>query len=203
MQLTIIFTIVLLILSSCGQTENKSDISEKKEIVSPKAEKKITEDSLRNPYSEYYLNDLNLRKVAQLIIQDSVQPIDNKVTFSILDSVTRGNFETRNYFSKAFDIIIIKSDGALSEVIGSYCIKSIYNNPNELLGWLSSGKFESSTESIASYIAYELVMGEKPEKEKEELIKKINADALNTSHYTYSKKFIVQINNAFELQKEE
>jgi hypothetical protein len=150
-----------------------------------------------------YLIDLDLRTIAQLIVQDSVQPLDNKVTFSILDSVTSGTTETRTYYSKAFDKIILKSDGALSEVIGSYCIKSIINNPNELLEWISSGKFESPSESIANYIAYDLVMGEQPKKEKAELFKKIKSDALNKSTSKFSIKFIDQINKEFELLFEE
>lgn len=128
MQLTFLIPIALIFLTSCKQEVNKSDASVKKEIQSSKEEKKITEDSLRNPYTEYYLSDLDLRTIAQLIVQDSVQPTDNKVTFSILDSATSGKTETRTYYSKAFDKIILKSDGALSEVIGIYCIKSINNN---------------------------------------------------------------------------
>lgn len=155
-------------------------------------------DSLKNPISQYYLADLNLRDVATLIAEDSVQPMDNIVTFSILDSVTEGNPATRNYFAKAFDVIIIKSDGALSEVIGLYCIKSIYNHPNELLNWLSTGKMESTHESIAGYIAYELVMSDELEKEKENLINRIKLDAVNSSTKVNSEKFIALIEEKFE-----
>lgn len=67
-------------------------------------------DSLRNPFSQYYLTDLNLREVAELIVKDSIKSSDNNVTFSILDSVVDGNKESRNYFANAFDVIIIRSD---------------------------------------------------------------------------------------------
>ena len=73
-------------------------------------------DSLRNPISQYYLTDLNLRNVAKLIVEDSIQPLDNDVTFSILDSVTEGNLETRNYFAKAFDVKFAGKDGKLDYV---------------------------------------------------------------------------------------
>lgn len=203
MQLTFLIPIALIFLTSCKQEVNKSEVSTKKKIQSTNQEKNIIEDSLRNPYSEYYLSDLDLRTIAQLIVQDSVHPIDNKVTFSILDSAASGKTETRAYYSKAFDKIILKSDGALSEVIGSYCIKSITNNPNELLEWISSGKFESPSESIANFIAYELVMSEQPKKGKAELFKKIKSDALNKSTFKFSKKFIDQINKELELLFEE
>lgn len=160
-------------------------------------------DSLRNPFSEYYLTDLNLREVAHLIVTDSIQPLDNIVTFNILDSIAEGNQSTRNYFSDAFDVIILKSDGALSEVIGQYCIKSIYNNPNELLYWLKIGKMESSPESIIGYITYELVMSNEPEKEKEDLIKRIKHDAKNSSTIEYSEKFTVLIEEEFKRQLNE
>jgi len=123
-------------------------------------------DSLRNPYSQYYLTDLDLRKVGQLIVSDSIQPLDNNITFSILDSVTTGDTETRNYFIPAFKAILIKSDGALSEVLGIYCIASINNNRNELLQWLSSGKLGTTQESIVQYIVYELFMSETPKEDK-------------------------------------
>lgn len=158
-------------------------------------------DSLRNPFSEHYLTDLNLREVARLIVDDSVQPTDNIVTFSILDSVVQGNEETRDYFADAFDVIITKSDGALSEVIGQYCISSIYNHPNELLIWLSTGRFESSPESIAQYIVYELIMGENPEKEKEELVHRIIRGSIKKSRFLkFTNNFIDLINKDFELQ---
>ena len=158
-------------------------------------------DSLRNPFSQYYLTDLNLREVAQLIVEDSIQPIDNIITFSILDSVAQGKEDSRNYFADAFDVIITKSDGALSEVIGQYCITSIYNNPNELLKWLFSGRFESSPESIAQFIVYELLMGENPEKEKEELVNRIISDSIKTSRFLkFATNFIDLINKDFELQ---
>ena len=160
----------------------------------------IEKDSLRNPYSQYYLTDLELREVAQLIVEDSIHPTDNNVTFSIMDSIVSGNLESRNYFSTAFDVIVIKSDGALSEVIGQYCINSIYRNPNELLNWLSIGKLESTPESIVGYITYELVMANAPKKEKEGLINKIMDDAKNSSFKEYTNKFIALIEDEFERQ---
>lgn len=160
-------------------------------------------DSLRNPFSQYFLTDIELREVAQLIVKDSIQPSDNNITFSILDSIVNGNQETRNYYEDAFDLIIIKSDGALSEVIGQYCINSIYKNANELLNWLSNGKMESTPETIAGYIAYELVMSEEPEKEKQNLIMRLKHDAKNTSIIQYSNKFINLIEDAFKHRLEE
>lgn len=157
-------------------------------------------DSLRNPYSPYYLTDFKLREVAQLIVQDSIHPTDNNVTLSIMDSIVSGNLESRNYFSNAFDVIIIKSDGALSEVIGQYCINSIYNNPNELINWLYIGKLESTPESIVGYITYELVLANDPKKEKEDLINKIMHDAQNSSLIEYANKFVALIEDDFERQ---
>ncbi len=157
-------------------------------------------DSLRNPISEYYLTDLKLREVAQLIVNDSISPTDNNVTLSIMDSVVNGTPESRNYFSNAFGIIIIKSDGALSEVIGQYCINSIHRNPNELLSWLSAGKLPSTPESIAGYITYELVISSTPNKDKEELINKIKHDANTPYQIKYANKFITLIEDDFERQ---
>lgn len=160
-------------------------------------------DSLRNPISHYYLTDLELREVAQLIVKGSIDPSDNIVTLSIMDSVVHGSLESRNYFSNAFGIILIKSDGALSEVIGQYCINSIHNNPNELLSWISAGKLPSRPESIAAYITYELVMSNTPNKDKEELINKIKHDANTPYLIKYANEFITLIEDDFERQSGE
>ena len=160
-------------------------------------------DSLRNPHSNYYMTDLDLRDVARLMLEDSIHPMDNTITFSILDSVTAGNQSTREYFAEVFALILNRSDGALSEVMGIYCIASIYNNPNELLQWLSSGKLEVDLESVAGYISYELVMSEDPHRDKKELIKRIKDDAKNTSLVKYADDFIAIIEKEFERQMDE
>ncbi len=163
-----------------------------------------TSDSLRNPNSQYYLTDLNLRDVAQLIVLDSIQPTDNVVTFNILDSIVDGNESTRNYFAEAFDVILNESDGTLSEVLGQYCIRSIYYNQNELLDWLSSGRFKTSPESVAQFIAYELVMNSNPEKEKKELINKIIYYPVKKSSFIeFQKRFVNLIDEEFKRQLEE
>ncbi len=163
-----------------------------------------TSDSLRNPNSQYYLTDLNLRDVAQLIVLDSIQPTDNVVTFNILDSIVDGNESTRNYFAEAFDVILNESDGTLSEVLGQYCIRSIYYNQNELLDWLSSGRFKTSPESVAQFIAYELVMSSNPEKEKKELINRIIYYPLKKSSFIeFQKRFVNLIDEEFKRQLEE
>ena len=190
----IIFIVGFLI----GCNTHEDDIhSETIKIKSESAE--LIPDSTRNQYSQYYLTDLNLREVADLIVNDSIQPIDNNITFSILDSVTKGNKTTRDYFRAAFDIIIIKSDGALSEVIGLYCISSINENPNELIGWITNGKMEATTESIAGYIVYELKMADNPISKKNKLIKTIeNNHQPNESDRSHTDYFIKLIDQAFE-----
>lgn len=87
-------------------------------------------------------------------------------------------------------------------MIGLYCIKSIYNNPSELLYWISTGKLEASPESLSEFIAYELVMADDPKNEKKELIKSIKNDAINSTLVEYSNKFISLINEKFEILKE-
>ncbi len=160
-------------------------------------------DSLRNPHSTYYMTDLDLSDVARLMLEDSIHPMDNAVTFAILDSVTAGSLETRRSFVEVFALIINRSDGALSEIMGIYCIASIYNNPNELLEWLSTGKLKADPESIIGFITYEFVMGEDPYRDKKELIKRIRNDAKNTSLVEYSDGFITIIEKEFERQIDE
>lgn len=80
------------------------------------------DDSLRNPVSEYFLTDMPLRSVAALIMSDSLMPSDNIVTMRIIDSATGDNARSRAYYFKALNKIALKSDGALSEILGDYLI---------------------------------------------------------------------------------
>jgi hypothetical protein len=118
-------------------------------------------DSLRSSLSQYYLTDLNLRDVANLIISDSVRPMDNYVTFNILDSISSESKQTRDFFYPAYQNILNKSDGALSEVMGIYSLKFIKNYPSEFFSKYvncEKKKCQNEFEIILDYVQYEFEM---------------------------------------------
>lgn len=50
--------------------------------------KNMLEDSLRNPYHNAYLTDLSFNEIGKLYLKDSIIPMDNNVTFALLDTIS-------------------------------------------------------------------------------------------------------------------
>lgn len=94
-------------------------------------------DSLRDPAHWAYMSDLPLKTVAKLILSDSIEPSDNKFTFAMLDVIFTCDKSEQNFYLDVFDKIMRKSDGALSEAIGTYTYKFIQIQPIVLLKHLS------------------------------------------------------------------
>ncbi len=130
----------LALLFSCGETatpetepsfiDTTSQIATTAISQEPSEPKEIT-DTLRNPYHESYLTDLPLRKVGQLILADSVMPLDNGVTFKCMDSILSDHITTRDFFFPVFLKILDKADGALSEVVCLFTKNYIERFPKE------------------------------------------------------------------------
>ena len=133
-------------------------------IIKETAPKKQSFDSLHHPFSDAYLTHLPLRRVAELFLMDSIQPLDNRVTFACLDSLSDKNAETRAYFFPACLKIISKSDGALSEIVGLYLIEFGKNYPEEFATRLLSLN-NSLINDFVSHIAYELSFADEPQKD--------------------------------------
>lgn len=104
-----------------------------------------------NCYAKYnfdkFLNDSSISDAAKLIYQEKIIPSDDSLTFSVIDSMLCYNKENRNFYWKVVTNILKKSDGALSEALGSK-IKNIFENqPDLLLNFLySKNKFVTNTE---------------------------------------------------------
>ena len=112
-------------------------------------------DTLRDPNSYSYLTNLPLRQVADLILNDSIRPSDNKVTFDCMDSISSSNIETRNFYFPVFLKIVDKADGALAEAVGGYIKTYVEKYPKELIekaNQLSEEQFQS----LASFTGDEL-----------------------------------------------
>ncbi|MDQ3050763.1 MAG: hypothetical protein M3Q95_07760 [Bacteroidota bacterium] len=99
--------------------------------IKSKPDTTIITDSLKNPSGYYYLSDLPLRQVATLLLNDSLHPSDNNITFNCMDSIATDNIETRNFYFPVFLKILDKADGALAEVVGMYVVNYIEKYPKE------------------------------------------------------------------------
>jgi hypothetical protein len=130
------------------------------------------EDTLRLPSHQYYLADLSQQEISRLILEDSLQPSDNEVTFALMDSLSSPNKATRDFVFPAFKVVVEKSDGALAEVVGLYAIKYVEAFPKEFAERYSCCLEELS--QLTNYIGYEIMMSEEPETEYKLLLEKIN-----------------------------
>ncbi len=90
-------------------------------------------DSLRNPYHFYYMADLSLKKAGELILNDSIHPSDNFITFSLMDTISGCKENDLNFFLKVFEKILNDADGALAEAVGSNTWNFIENRPVEFI----------------------------------------------------------------------
>ena len=95
-------------------------------------------DTLRIKYHYYYLADIDSQTIAELFINDDLQPSDNFITFRVLDSLTSSNKQTRKYYLPVFNKILKQSDGALSEVIGTPIVEFLKQYPTEFARTIKS-----------------------------------------------------------------
>ncbi len=122
---------------------------------------------------------------AQAILDDKVNPSDDDCTFDCLDRITSKNIEERKYYFEVLKVILIKSDGALSEVVGAYLLKYINKYPNEAI----RNYYTLDTilkDRFIGFISYELSFEENTGNSKEfidlyfrKIAKKINSEELD------------------------
>jgi len=86
-------------------------------------------DTLRDQNHYYYLADLPIRTVGQLILDDSILPSDNWVTFTLMDTISTCRQADLEFYLAVFEKIMELSDGALSEAVGSYSWDFIEKRP--------------------------------------------------------------------------
>jgi hypothetical protein len=130
------------------------------------------EDTLRTPSHYYYLADQTQQEIVGLTLKGSLQPADNHVTFALMDSLSSANKATRDFVFPAFKVIVEKSDGALSEVVGLYAINYVEAYPKEFAERYSCCLEELS--QLTNYIGYEIMMSQEPTSEYKQLLEKIN-----------------------------
>jgi hypothetical protein len=119
MEKAISATIVLLLFISCF---NKTDSTVKKP------------NELNNSATAITINNkdtIGTREFADKLLKGLAKVSDNDVTFACMDSLTSNDVKTRDFYWSVFKIILVKSDGALSEVVGSYMLAYLEKYPKE------------------------------------------------------------------------
>jgi hypothetical protein len=168
---TLIFcTLILLISCNRQQKETKNSVNDN---VVRKGTIAVN-DTLREPYHEYYFADKTPKEFAELILKDSVRPSDNFSTFRVIDSLNAKSFEDRKFYFKVFLNIMKKSDGALAEAVGTPAYDYVEKHTKEFFE-LSQAITKEQFDLWANNIGVEIYLSSQnnPTKEAEEYYKKL------------------------------
>ncbi|MFZ4413931.1 MAG: hypothetical protein ACOYOV_12680 [Bacteroidales bacterium] len=151
----IIFIALVFILFSCGKKiKGKNESSYNNDCTKTNIK---TSDTLRDPYSFYYLADIKPKQFVELVLSDSIFPSDNYSTFRIMDSLDAVSFEDRKYYFNVFLHIMKKADGSLAEAIGDPARAYTMNHTKEFFNFANSLKPEEF-ESFANYVGSEFAV---------------------------------------------
>ena len=80
----------------------------------------------------HYINDPSLPKIVKEYYNGQFKASDDNKTFILLDTLTSKNDYFFPFYFSIFNKIANESDGALSEVMGKYCFKNLYQYPKEI-----------------------------------------------------------------------
>jgi hypothetical protein len=109
-------------------------------------------------------NTIDTKEFANKLLKGLAKVSDDNPTFACMDSLTSNSIQTRDFYWDVFKIILTKSDGALSEVVGAFMIVYIQKFPNEFTKRYS--KLNNVLKSkCVDFAAYEYTFSEESETE--------------------------------------
>ena len=85
---------------------------------------------------------IRIKNYAQMILDNKIQPSDNDETFECIDQLYIENQNDLDFYFEVFRVIVDKSDGALSEVIGLHIMSLLKLYPDFFISKYS--EFEPS-----------------------------------------------------------
>lgn len=156
--LLLILLLSQFILLSCNSKKEKETESEKPVITATYSHvidnSEIEEDEISK------IDTTKIREYAQQILENKIVPSDNDETFECLNQLFVENQKDLNFYFNVFRVIVKKSDGALSEVIGQYIIRFLRSNPDFFIEKYS--KFDSDEkDEFIGFMAYEFCFSDK------------------------------------------
>lgn len=146
MKTRLLIIICLTILISCSSSERKNTNNS-----SVDSEKVISENGKTDTDSTKSIKEVGLEILGGAPIFGK----NEKYLFQLMDSLTTKNSNERAFYFKVYKKIVEKSDGYVSEAIGSYALKYLENYPTEFFS-LS----DEEIKSLMGYIAYEVRLSE-------------------------------------------
>lgn len=151
----------IVFLYSCSNEPKLENRTKNSEGLESSTESSSQEDSLKlsptkpdkPPITD--TSQFSTREYAQKIVDGIVNPTDDAATFEVLEALLNCAPEEEEFYLIAFDTIMSKSDGALSEALGSYGIKYIQNRPEGFVQYIANAD-SLCLDRWANYSAYEL-----------------------------------------------
>ena len=118
--------------------------------------------------------------VAELVLSDSIQPMDNDLTFRLMEQIIVEDKSTRDYFFPTFKFIVNKSDGALAEVVGLFAKQYAEQYPNEFFNRFECCNSDSNCcndlVKISKFIQYEIGMSTDIDQAYSDFLSKLETD---------------------------
>lgn len=141
-----LISIGLLLIWSCNELHHKSSDKIKAELY--KQNYSDTTKSSDQPND----NKLSVLQYGEKIIKGEIKPSDNEETFALLDSLQSDNPTTRNFALRVYQVMVISSDGFLSEAISGHIKNYFSSHPKEFIDHykkLDNPEKKATEESVA------------------------------------------------------
>jgi hypothetical protein len=139
--------LIFAFFTSCGERQSNR-------INVHKTDSGISQITINDPKVPSKKKSISIRDFGQGIIDGKIEPEANNETIACLDSIDDKNAETRQFYFQVYRVIAKKSDGALSEIIGSYTKTYLQICPKEALN--NYIKFDTNEKNIfVDNLAYE------------------------------------------------
>lgn len=115
-------------------------------------------ENLSKIQKDKILNSNNTNKLVVKLYNGDLILQDDDMSKQLLDTLTNLTGEKAALYLYLFNHICTSSDGAISEMLGSYCQKALLNSPIYVFTYLS--KNENLLKKYAEYLGYELYFKE-------------------------------------------
>lgn len=138
-------------ISEATQVEGDSIQKEKEKIRREELLKKVEIESVDGRPISFYLNHPDLHNLIKDFYAVKFLPSDNDKTFHLLELLTNKHPDLYPFYFHCLNQICVYSDGALSEVMGEYCMQAVLNYPHYFFT-----KNKDYISKYAGFMRYEL-----------------------------------------------
>jgi hypothetical protein len=133
--------------------QNEIEKNRKEEI-----REKLSIDSINNRPISYFLYHPDLDSIIRVYYMGEFLPSDDENTSRLLDLLTQKHKDLYPFYIHCFNQICHDSDGALSEIMGPYCLLMMINYPSDIFSYFENDSLKLN--NYALLIGYELYFKE-------------------------------------------